>query len=125
MPLGTVLGPLLFLVCVNDIWRNAESNIRLLADDCIIFRNITDSSDIRKLQTDLHRLGEWAVESGMKINPDKSNAASFTETRVKERIMYYCGDQLIPEEISFKYLGIIIRSYLNWADHVHYTLRKA
>ena len=35
------------------------------------------------------------------------------------------GDQLIPEASSFKYLGIIIRSDLNWADHINYTLRKA
>jgi hypothetical protein len=44
---------------------------------------------------------------------------------VKERIRYYFGDQLILEANSFKYLGIIIRSDLNWADHVNYTLRKA
>jgi len=44
---------------------------------------------------------------------------------VKERIKYYFGDQLILEASSFKYLGIIIRSDLNWADHVNYTLRKA
>jgi len=44
---------------------------------------------------------------------------------VKERIRYYFGDQLIPVASSFKYLGIIIRSDLNWADHVNYTLRKA
>jgi hypothetical protein len=39
--------------------------------------------------------------------------------------MNYFGDQLIPKASSFKYLGIIISSYLNWADHVSYTLRKA
>jgi len=61
----------------------------------------------------------------MKINPRKSKAVSFTKARVKERIRYYFGDQLIPEASSFKYLGIIIRSDLNWADHVNCTLRKA
>jgi len=44
---------------------------------------------------------------------------------VKEWIWYYFGDQLIPEASSFKYLRIIIRSDLNWAYHVNYTLRKA
>jgi len=61
----------------------------------------------------------------MKINPDKRKAASFTKARVKERIKYYFGDQLIPEASNFKYLGIIIRSHLNWTDHANYTLRKA
>jgi len=44
---------------------------------------------------------------------------------VKERIRYCFGDQLIPEASNFKYLVIIIRSHLNLADHVNYTLRKA
>jgi len=61
----------------------------------------------------------------MKINPDKRKAVNFTKARVKERIKCYFGDQLIPEASSFKYLGIITRSDLNWADHVNYTIRKA
>ena len=67
VPRGSVLGLLLFLAYVNDIWRNTESNIRLFADVCIIYRKIIDISDIDKLQTDLNRLGEWAVENEMKI----------------------------------------------------------
>jgi len=58
----------------------------------------------------------------MKINLDKCKAVNFTKARVKERIRYYFGDQLIPEASSFKYLGVIIRNDLNWADHVNCTL---
>jgi len=57
------------------------SNVRLFADDYVIYRKITDSSDIDKLQTDLNRLGEWAVENEMSINPDKSKAVSFTKVK--------------------------------------------
>ena len=69
-------------------------------------------------------IGEWAVENDMKINPGKNKAVSFTKASGKERIRYYFGDPLISKVSSFKYLGIIIRSDLNWAD-VIYTLRKA
>jgi len=60
------LGPLLFLVYVNNIWRNIDSSIRLFADDCIIYRKITNKNDTEKLQKDLDTLGEWAVENGLK-----------------------------------------------------------
>ena len=42
MPQGSLLGPLLFLVYVNDIWGNTDSCIRLFAEDCIIYRKITN-----------------------------------------------------------------------------------
>jgi len=61
-----------------------------------------DSGDIDRLQKDLNRLGEWAVENEMKINPGKSKAVSFTRARLKERISYYFVDQLIPGASSFK-----------------------
>jgi retron-type reverse transcriptase len=86
VPQGSVLSPLLFLAYVNDIWRNTESNIRLFADDCVIYRKINDCSDIDKLQKYLNKLGEWALENEVKINPGKSKAICFTKARVKERI---------------------------------------
>jgi len=49
-------------VQVNDIWRNMDWSIRLFADDCIIYRKITNKNDIEKIQKDLDTLGEWAVE---------------------------------------------------------------
>jgi hypothetical protein len=69
-----------------------------------------------KLQTDLDRLGDWAQENEMNINPNKSKALSFTRARVKDLIYYSLGDQKIPEAGCCKYLGIIIRSDLSWAD---------
>ena len=57
VPQGSLLGPLLFLAYVNDIWRNMESTIRLFADDCVIYRKIINNADMGKLQKDLDRLG--------------------------------------------------------------------
>jgi hypothetical protein len=70
-------------VYVNDIWRNINLSIRLFADICIIYRKITNKNDIGKLQKVLDTLWEWAVETGMKINPSKSKAIIFTRAQVK------------------------------------------
>jgi len=61
----------------------------------------------------------------MKINPRKSKAVSLSKAKAMERIRYYFGNQLIQEVSSFKYLGKIISSDLNLADHANYTLRRA
>ena len=61
VPQGSVLGPLLFLAYVNDIWRNVESTVRLFADNCVIYIQIINNEDIDRLQKDLDRLGEWAM----------------------------------------------------------------
>jgi hypothetical protein len=121
---GSMLGSLLFLAYVNDIWKNGESIIRLFAYDCIVNKRINYSCDVEILQTDLNKVIEWALVNKMNINPDKSKSLSYTKAGVKERLKYRFGDQLIPEVNSFKYLGIIIRSDINWSDHVNYILRK-
>ena len=55
---GTVLGPLLFLVYVNDIWRNIDPSIRLFADGCIICSKITNKKDMENFQKYFDPLGE-------------------------------------------------------------------
>ena len=66
-----MLGPLLLLDYANDLWRNMVSTIRLFADDRVIYRKIIKSEDTNKLQKVLYRLGEWATENEMRINPIK------------------------------------------------------
>ena len=68
---------------------------------------------------------KWAVENGTIRSPGKSQAIRFTRARVKNPLGYSLGDQTIPEASSCKYLGIILRSHLNWVDQVNYTAQKA
>jgi len=62
---------------------------------------------MEKLQKDLDRLGERAVENAMKINPNKSKAIRFTRASVKDPLNYSLTGILIPEASICKYLGII------------------
>jgi len=125
VPQGSALGPLQFLLYVNDIWRNVALSIRIFADDCTTYRKITNKNDIENLQKDLHTLGEWAVENGMKINPVKSKAIRFMRAQDKNPLGYSLCAQKIPEANSCKYLGIILQSNLKWMDQVNYTAQKA
>jgi len=125
VPQGSVLGPLLFLAYVTDIWRNMESTIRLFADDCVIYRKIINNEDRGKLQKNLFSLGEWAVENAMKMNPSKSKAICFARASVNDPLNYSLMGTLIPEAISCKYLGMILRSDLSWADQVNCAVKNA
>jgi hypothetical protein len=57
---------------------------------------------MEKLQIDLNRLGEWAVENAMVINPAKSKTVCFTRARLTELLYYSLRDIVIPEECSCK-----------------------
>ncbi len=59
VPQGTVLGPTLFLLFINDIASNISSSIRLFADDCVVYRAVRSADDHILLQNDLNKLVEW------------------------------------------------------------------
>ena len=62
---GTVLGPLLFSLYINDISTDIDSEIKLFADDCVCYREIKDTEDTLKLQKDIDQLGCWARKWGI------------------------------------------------------------
>ena len=81
VPQGTVLGPLLFSLYINDISADIESEIRLFADDCVCYREIKNEEDTLKLQRDIDRLGSWARKWGMRFQPVKCNMMQLTNKR--------------------------------------------
>ena len=73
IPQGSVLGPLLFVLYINDLPDNLqnESEIYLYADDTKIFRPIFNESDCLKLQGDIHLMHQWSEKWLLKFHPDK------------------------------------------------------
>ena len=71
VPQGLVLGPLLFLIFVNDIPDWIRTNVRMFADDTKIWTRIRNTEDSRILQEDLNPLTDWSEEWLLALNPDK------------------------------------------------------
>ena len=74
VPQGTILGPLLFYLHINDIMSDIDSEIRLFADDCVCYREIRDIEDTLKLQKDIDRLDIWARKWIMRFQPADEKA---------------------------------------------------
>ena len=110
VPQGTVLGPLLFSLHINDIMSNIESEIRLFADDCVCYREIKDIEDTMKLQKDIDRLGIWARKWGMRFQPVKCNMMQLTKKHNKIQALYTLEGTVLENVDSIKYLGVTITS---------------
>ena len=71
VPQGSVLGPLLFLIFINDLEDNTSGNVLKFADDTKIFRQVRDVQDSISMQADLDQLVEWADKWQMQFNVSK------------------------------------------------------
>ena len=71
MPRGSILGPLLFLIYINDLPNNLKSNVKLFADDTSTFSNVNDINvSTEEINNDLKRVSEWAYQWKMMFNPE-------------------------------------------------------
>ena len=71
VPQGTVLGPLLFIPYLNNLPEGTFSQVRLLADDCILYREINTLNDCQDIQKDINTLCSWESKWQMKFYIDK------------------------------------------------------
>ena len=125
VPQGTVLGPLLFLLFINDLPDCVTSRTRLFADDCIVYRNIQTPEDCGKLQRDLVSLAQWESKWGMSFHPDKCNVLRVTKKRTPFNSTYKLKGQELTELSTSKYLGVDLSSNLDWKEHIDRTVKKA
>lgn len=124
VPQGSVLGPLLFLVYINDLPLNITSSVSLFADDCVIYRAIKGHSDVLELQADMDRVQEWCETWGMALNVNKCKYMHVNRHSTSIR-SYHINNVLLEVVNSYKYLGIHITSTLSWKTHIEYIAGKA
>ena len=119
------MGPVLFLIFINDITDGISSNMRLFADDSVIYRKITSLEDQKALHEDLVRVFEWAERWGMSFNVKKCVHVNITKKLTPLPYSYTVGEETVPKEQGTKYLGVTITSDLSWSKHISNIRAKA
>ena len=125
VPQGTVLGPLLFLCHINDLPLHVKSQIRLFADDCLLYRIIKTVKDQEIIQNDLAALEEWAADWGMSFNATKCYVMSIHRTQKPLTRFYQLGGHILQQVSENPYLGLIIQDDLQWSSHINKICSKA
>ena len=129
VPQGSVLGPLLFLIFINDLPDNLVCNPKLFADDVSLNAFMYDRDTCTKdLKDDLNRLYEWSVKWKMIFNPDPNKPAeevTFTNrTSTSYDTVSYAGVDVKSTDFH-KHLGFILDSKMHYTKHLDCKIAKA
>lgn len=126
VPQGSVLGPLLFVIYINDLPEVARSMMYLFADDTKILSKIETMDDSKNLQSDIDALFLWSKDWLLKFHPDKCHVLTLGKfDHIPHAFPYCLGDDTLDHVFSEKDLGITIDSELTFEDHIMNQIKKA
>ena len=123
VPQGSVLGPLLFLIFINDLPDNIVSETRLFADDTKIFRVIESLADADILQDDINKLYDWCKKWKMFFNISKCHVIHFSKKN--PQYFYHINGRLLESTSTEKDLGVVISKDLKPKEHIKEIVKKA
>jgi hypothetical protein len=122
VPQGTILGPILFLIYINDIVDSVKTNIKLFADDAKIFTKINSIEDCARLQTDLNTVAAWTKRWLLGFNKEK---CVVVRNRKSIPFTYHIDGHPLKEVDQQKDLGVIVSNDLKPSKHITYVCKKA
>ena len=134
VPQGSILGPLLFLPFINDIYVGIDkaTSICLYADDTKIWRKINSENDCIQLQKDINTLHNWSIKNKMRFNATKckvlqihNNEPLCTREFPLANYFYYINNEIIDFTENEKDLGVWVNSKFKWDEHQQNILNKA
>jgi hypothetical protein len=126
VPQGSILGPLMFILYINDIHTCINySNIALFADDTKLYTNVKSNEDCVNLQKDLDSMLEWGKKWKMKLNISKCKILTITLKNEPINYNYIMYGENLQRCTNIKDIGVFIDDKLNWNQHVQTTVCKA
>jgi len=128
VPQGSVLGPLLFLVFINDVTSVVEnSKIRLFADDTCLFIEVDDRNEAAlKISHDLSNIHDWSTKWLVDFSPSKTKSlivSNKKDANLNPPVLF--NNVIIDEVSSYKYLGLHFASNLRWNSHIDAVTKNA
>ena len=126
VPQGSILGPILFVLFLNDIVSGLDpgTNILMYADDTKIWRKMETYEDHVTLQKDIDYLYDWSIRNKMKFHPSKTKVLMvsrfnppFIDILPFVQFFYTLGNTILDYVDSEKDLGITMNKTLNFTDH--------
>ena len=129
VPQGSVLGPLLFLIYINDLESNIKSNVKFFADDTMLFFHSEDPEiSANCLNRDLEVIHQWAHQWKLEFNPDPTKQAtevfSWKKSNPHHPQLMFNGT-VVAKMIEQKHLGLILDSSLSFRKHLNEKIIKA
>ena len=129
VPQGSVLGPLIFLIYINDLQAavaDTSSCLNLFADDVLLYWIITCASDYL-LQQMIHHIEQWSAENYLDFNSSKCKFIVVSHKRdpiMPEASLLLFGNAL-EQVSSYKYLGVLLTGDLSWSLQIESVCQKA
>ena len=125
IPQGSVLGPLLFVIFINDLPDIVNSQVFLFADDTKIFRTIKNENDTKLLQEDLDMLSNWSEKWLLKFHPGKCKHMRIGRSNQVPSITYSLKSVKLEETNYEKDIGVGIDPHLAFDQHISEKVQKA